>query len=377
MNALITGAKGFIGRNLVSRLRAQGGCYLRLFDLGSAASELREALSQADIVYHLAGVNRPQDPEEFAAVNTGLTRDICDILRGQGRTPRIVLSSSTQAAIENSYGVSKRKAEEALEAFAAETGAVVRIYRLANVFGKWSRPNYNSVVASFCHNIANDLPIAISDHSRKVELVYIDDVVDAFVAELTGENGAVPKLPTCMITLGDLAGRIQALHEMHTSLLAPDFSIRFNQQLFATFLSYVPDECRRQQLHIRADERGCFAEFIKSPHFGQISISKTKPGVTRGNHYHHTKTEKFFVVQGEGIIRMRHIEGSRVTEYRVCGAGFQVIDIPPGFTHSIENVGSGELVTLFWASEIFEPDRPDTYHMPVLPPAEAGERVTA
>jgi UDP-2-acetamido-2,6-beta-L-arabino-hexul-4-ose reductase len=378
MNVLVTGARGFIGRNLTAHMRAREDCAVTLFDVENSPGDLRAGLETADIVYHLAGVNRPRITEEFETGNAGLTRDICQTLRDLGRTPVIVMSSSVQAELENPYGVSKRHAEDELRQFAAQSGAQVCIYRLKNVFGKWCRPNYNSAVATFCHNIANDLPIQISDPSRELELVYVDDVVKAFLAELpihAGANGHCD-IPSFKLTLGDLAGRVQSFHDMRTNLRTPDFAVRFNQQLYATYLSYVPDEARRQQLEIKSDHRGGLAEFIKSNNFGQIFISRTRPGITRGNHYHHTKTEKFFVVGGEGIIRMRQIETSEVLEYRVCGGAFQVIDIPPGYTHSIENIGSGDMVTLFWASEIFDPDRPDTYFLPVLAPAESPVPVT-
>ena len=378
MNVLVTGARGFIGRSLTARLRAREGCAVTPFDIDNSLDDLRVGLEAADIVYHLAGVNRPDTADEFEIGNAGLTRDICGILRELGRAPAIVMSSSVQAELENPYGVSKRHAEDALREFAAQSGARVCIYRLKNVFGKWCRPNYNSVVATFCHNIANDLPIQISDPSRELELVYVDDVVEAFLSELPIHAGSsiCDGIPSFKLTLGDLAGRIQSFHDMRTNLLAPDFAARFNQQLYATYLSCVPDEARRQQLEIKSDHRGGLAEFIKSNNFGQIFISRTRHGITRGNHYHHTKTEKFFVVEGEGVIRMRHIERSEVVEYRVRGEAFQVIDIPPGYTHSIENIGSGDMVTLFWASEIFDADRPDTYFLPVLAPAEIPVPVT-
>jgi UDP-2-acetamido-2,6-beta-L-arabino-hexul-4-ose reductase len=379
MNVLVTGARGFIGRNLVAHLHAHQDYVVTLFDLDNSLDDLRVGLEAADTIYHLAGVNRPDTADEFETGNAGLTRDICCILRELGRTPAIVMSSSVQAELENPYGVSKRHAEDALREFAAQSGVRVCIYRLKNVFGKWCRPNYNSVVATFCHNIANDLPIQISDPGRELELQYVDDVVQAFLAEMPtdAKSNVQPDIPSFKLTLGDLAGRIQSFHDMRTNLLTPDFAVRFNQQLYATYLSYVPDEARRQQLQVRSDQRGGLAEFIKSDHFGQIFISRTRPGVTRGNHYHHTKAEKFFIVEGEGIVRMRQIESAEVMEYRVRGEDFQVIDIPPGYTHSIENAGAGEMVTLFWASEIFDPDRPDTYFLPVLAPAESPVPVTA
>jgi UDP-2-acetamido-2,6-beta-L-arabino-hexul-4-ose reductase len=378
MNVLVTGARGFIGRNLTAHLQARTGCVVTQFDVDSSPDDLRSGLETADIIYHLAGVNRPRNTEEFETGNAGLTRDICDILRELGRTPVIVMSSSIQAALENPYGVSKRHAEDALREFAAHTGARICIHRLKNVFGKWCRPNYNSVVATFCHNIANDLPIQISDPGRELQLVYVDDVVKVFLAELPAQvvycHGEIPSFK---LTLGDLAGRVQAFHDMRTNLLTPDFAARFNQQLYATYLSYAPDAGRRHQLKIKSDHRGGLAEFIKSSNFGQIFVSRTRPGITRGNHYHHTKSEKFFVVEGEGVIRMRQIGSAEVIEYKVRGEAFQIIDIPPGFTHSIENTGSGDMITLFWASEILDPDRPDTYYLPVLAPAEIPVPVTS
>jgi UDP-2-acetamido-2,6-beta-L-arabino-hexul-4-ose reductase len=358
---------------LAVRLLEREDCETRIFDQENSVEDLRSWVLDADVIFHLAGVNRPQDPIDFERGNAGLTERVCHFLLESGRSPKIVFSSSVQAELDNPYGASKAKAENALRRFASETGACVRIYRLKNLFGKWCRPNYNSVTATFCHNIAKDLPIVISDPARDVELSYVDDVVTAFLAEIDGrqaggETGA--EIPRYRIQLGELAGRIQAFHEMRTTLTLPDFAEWFNRALYATYLSYVPPAARRHNLEIKSDVRGSLAEFIKEKHFGQIFVSRTKPGVTRGNHYHHTKTEKFFVVEGNGSIRMRAVEGGPVEEYSVMGNAFQVIDIPPGFTHSITNVGTGEMVTLFWSSEIFDPDRPDTYYLPV----DVGER---
>ena len=377
---LITGGRGFLGRNLAAHLRVRNDSETLIFDQDNSPADLEHWLGVADVVFHLAGVNRPKDEREFESGNAGLTERICAALRQARRQPKIVFASSIQAELQNPYGISKRKAELALQAFAAATGASVRIYRLKNLFGKWCRPNYNSVTATLCHNIANDLPIMISNPDHEVELTYVDDVMAAFLEELrTGPDVGEARtgIPSYGIRLGDLAGRIQAFHDMRTSLALPDISDRFNEALYATYLSYVPANLLREDLEIRGDARGSLAEFIKSKHFGQIFVSRTKPGITRGNHYHHTKAEKFFVVGGEGIIRMRQIESSEVLEYKVRGEAFQVIDIPPGYTHSIENIGSGDMITLFWASEIFDPDRPDTYYMSVLLPAEMGEPVTA
>ena len=365
---LITGGRGFLGRNLAAHLVERKDCETRIFDQENTPEELKNWVLEADVIFHLAGVNRPQDPADFERGNAGLTERVCQLLREAGRSPKIVFSSSIQAEADNPYGASKAKAENVLRQFSLDTGACVRIYRLKNLFGKWCRPNYNSVTATFCHNIANDLPISISDPAYTLELSYVDDVVAAFLSEIggrqtAGEAGA--DILSCGIQLGDLAGRIQAFHEMRTTLTLPDFADWFNRALYATYLSYVPQAALQQNLEIKSDARGSLAEFIKQEHFGQIFVSRTMPGVTRGNHYHHTKTEKFLVVEGNGLIRMRPIEGGPVREYLVIGSAYQVVNIPPGFTHSITNVGLGELVTLFWSSEIFDPNSPDTYYLPV------------
>jgi UDP-2-acetamido-2,6-beta-L-arabino-hexul-4-ose reductase len=368
IKVLITGGRGFLGRNLAAHLAERKDCQTRLFAKQDSPELLNQLLSEADVLYHLAGVNRPVDPKEFEAANVQLTYQICQALRTSGRTPAIVFSSSTQAALDNAYGASKRRAEDVLRQFAAQTGARVRIFRLKNLFGKWCRPNYNSVTATVCHNIARDLPVILSDPGREVELSYVDDVVAAFVKEL-GCAAAVEEvpddIPSRRIMLGALAGMIQTFRDMRETAIIPDLVDNFNRALYATYLSYVPDAAWEHTLEIKSDDRGSLAEFVKQTHFGQIFLSRTRPGVTRGNHYHHTKTEKFLVVDGDALIRMRAIFGGPVQEYRVRGTEYKVIDIPPGLTHSITNVGDREMVTLFWSSEIFDPDRPDTYFLPV------------
>ncbi|MGB6192027.1 MAG: NAD-dependent epimerase/dehydratase family protein [Terracidiphilus sp.] len=367
-NVLITGARGFLGRNLAAHLNERKGYRLSIASKEESIESLRRMLIEADIIFHLAGVNRPADSSDFARVNTGLTEQICNVLDQNGRAPKIIFSSSVQAALDNPYGVSKRNAEEALLAYARKTGACVRIYRLSNLFGKWCRPGYNSVTATFCHHIANDLPIEISDPARAIELSYVDDVVRAFVTEIAedcSEASAVPEIPAYSIQLGDLAGRIQAFHDFRATLTLPDFAEPFNRALYATYLSYVPPAAREHKLAKHTDARGSLAEFIKQQHMGQVFVSRTKPGITRGNHYHHTKAEKFLVVEGKGLIRMRPVEGGPIEEYPVVGSDFHVINIPPGYTHSITNIGSGDMVTLFWSSEIFDPNNPDTYFLPV------------
>ncbi len=368
MNILITGARGFIGKNLVALLEQNETYNLFLCGQEDGWPRLVEALSKADFVFHLAGVNRPETPEEFHIGNTQLTEQICQQLSRGSRKPTIILASSTQATSDNPYGRSKRQAEEAVRDYAEDGGSAL-IYRLPGVFGKWCRPNYNSVVATFCHNIARDLPITISDPRHQLDLVYIDDVVEQLTQQIgKSEPGvATPTVePVYQITLGDLAEQIRAFRASRHSLQAPGFVDPFVHKLYATYLSYLEEDDFSYQLEKRSDPRGSLAEFIKLPAFGQIFVSRTKPGITRGNHYHHTKTEKFLVLEGEAIVRFRSINGTEVIEYPVVGSEYQVVDIPPGYTHSIANVGESELVTLFWASELFDPDHPDTYYIPVL-----------
>ena len=368
MNILVTGSNGFIGKNLITRLERRPDVQVLAFDQEHSLQELDEHLAIADLVYHLAGVNRPQSVDEFRTGNVDLTATICDRLVQGGRPVTIVLSSSIQAALDNPYGVSKRQAEEVVAGYAQQNGARVLIYRLHNVFGKWCRPNYNSVVATFCHNIARDLPITISDPARELELVHVDDVVNAFVTEVreqwaeSGDAEYREVAPTYRVSLAQLAALIRSFRESRRTLQVPNFADEFTRKLYGTYLSYLAEDDFAYSLEKRCDPRGCLAEFVKSPPFGQVFVSRTNPGITRGNHYHHTKTEKFLVLQGEAVVRFRHLQSNEVIEYPVRGEDFRVLDIPTGYTHSIENVGQGELVTLFWASEIFDMERPDTVY---------------
>ena len=371
MNVLVTGSNGFIGRNLVAWLGRLPEVRVLGFDLENTPQELAEALAEADFVYHLAGVNRPQSEDEFRTGNVDLPAQVCNGLLALGKATPIVLSSSVQAALDNPYGVSKRQAEAVIADYAARSSAHVIIYRLKNVFGKWCRPNYNSVVATFCYNISHDLEISISEPSRVLELAYIDDVVRALTGELMDEVRAkgpggereVNKrvAPVYSITLGELAETIRSFKGIRHSLVLPDLGGSLVQKLYGTYLSYLEPDDLSYDLDVRSDHRGMLAEFIKSEKSGQIFVSRTAPGITRGQHYHDTKAEKFLVVEGEGIIRLRHVLSANILEHRVSGGKFQVLEIPPGYTHSIENVGSGELVTLFWASQVFDKDYPDTY----------------
>lgn len=372
MNIVVTGANGFIGKNLIAWLTRTTDHHILPIERSTAVSAIESTLAKADLVFHLAGINRPQTEAEFYTGNVEFTAQLCRHLLATKRACPLILASSSQAALANPYGISKRQAEETVQQYAEESGARVSIYRLKNVFGKWCRPNYNSVVATFCHNIAHALPITISDPNRELELVYIDDVAMHFQEEIrsTAPSHSVSYrevLPIHRITLGALAELIQSFRQMRETLVMPAFNDDFVRKLYATYLSYLAPDRFAYALEQKCDPRGCLAEFIKSPSFGQIFVSRTVPGITRGNHYHHTKTEKFLVLAGEALIRFRHLSNNEIIEIPVRGEEFRVVDIPPGYTHSIENVGEQALITLFWASEIFDPARPDTYALTVLP----------
>jgi len=368
---VITGSQGFIGRNLIAGLEQSEEVYIFGFDVGQSLEALETALAEADIVIHLAGVNRPEAVEEFTTGNVEFTAYVCDTLARGRRSVPLVLASSIQVERNNPYGRSKLEAETLVKRYSEANDAPGIIYRLKNVFGKWCRPNYNSVVATFCHNIARDLPITISNPANTLDLVHIDDVVEQFIREVhTASPAGVhyrEVTPAFQTTLGALTEHLRSFHDIRQTLRLPDLSDLFVRKLYGTYLSYLDTDNFAYTLQQRCDPRGCLAEFVKSSTAGQIFVSTTKPGITRGNHYHHTKTEKFLVLQGEAIIRFRHIENGDILEYPVKGEDFRVVDIPPGYTHSIENVGDSELVTLFWASEIFDPDNPDTRWLTVLP----------
>lgn len=366
----VTGAKGFIGRNLVVALRRKGAAVHEI-DIDSTSAQLEAAVTACDVVFHLAGVNRPEHDSEFTTGNVGSVDSVIGAAQLLNRRPLIVLTSSTQAALDNPYGKSKLAAEEAVEAYAGgERAGPAVIYRLPGVFGKWCRPNYNSVVATFCYNVAHGLPLTISDADRRLDLVYVDDVVEALMSNIDRPSRAgtlrAEVAPIFQTTLGALATQIRAFRDVRTSLVLPNLDDPFARRLLATYTSYLDPGDLAYPLQQRADHRGTLAELVKSPSFGQIFVSRTKPGLTRGNHYHDMKVEKFCVIDGDAIIRFRSVFGSEVTEHRVSGTDFKVVDIPPGMTHSIENVGTGEMIVLFWASERFDPARPDTYYDEVL-----------
>ncbi|MBF0234170.1 MAG: NAD-dependent epimerase/dehydratase family protein [Desulfamplus sp.] len=377
---LVTGAHGFIGHNLCVRLRQDDSIRLIEVDVDTSPDILETGLQEAEIIFHLAGINRPDKMEEYAVGNVDFTTKICERLQVLARSPHIIFSSSIQAVLNNPYGISKRKAEEELIEFSERINANITIFRMKNVFGKWCRPNYNSVVATFCYNIAHDLPISISDTGRIMELVYVDDVCSAMIdaaglfrdisvfSPKNAEDVYREVVPSFKITLGELADIIRSFKNFRTSLEIPAFNDAFIHRLYATYLSYLEINDFAYSLDIKTDKRGSLAEFLKSSYCGQIFVSRTKPGITRGNHYHHTKAEKFLVIHGQAIIRFRHLLSNKLIEYPINGEEFRVVDIPPGYTHSIENVGKDELVTIFWADEIFNSKHPDTVFDEVLKP---------
>lgn len=375
--ALVTGARGFVGRHLCAALSRED-VELSTFERQSSRAELHAALSRADIVFHLAGVNRPHDVDEYARINHGLTVELCAGLEALGRAPRLVLASSVQAELDNPYGASKRAAEEAVLAYTRRTGGAGVVYRFSNLFGKWCRPDYNSVTATFCHRIARDLPIDISDPDRQIELTHIDAVVEAWRAELCAPTCGfqlAPALPSQSVSLQALAELIRSFHDERTTARLPRLDQRFVRALHATYMSYLEPQRCAHALDVKADARGSLAEILKGPELGQLFVSRTRPGITRGNHYHHTKVEKFLVLHGEALVRLRRVGDNEVFEHRVRGEEYRMVDIPPGYTHSIQNVGAGELVTLFWASEMFDPRQPDTFAEPVLRSIEGTEAV--
>lgn len=370
MNILVTGAHGFIGKNLIAELKNRGYKDIFEYDVDTDHKLLDEYCINSDFVYHIAGINRPKDQSEYMEGNFGFTSTLLDTLKKYNNACPVLISSSTQAEIDNHYGKSKKAAEKLLSDYGKETGARVFVYRLPNVFGKWCRPNYNSVVATWCHDIARGLPIQINNSGAELNLVYIDDVVDQFINALNGsaQIGAdgfalVPR--SFKIKLGQLADMLYSFKESRRSLVVPNFESDFERFLYATYISYLPHDDFGYSLEMKHDNRGWLAEFIKSKQFGQIFISRTKPGVTRGNHWHHTKIEKFLVIDGEAVIKFRKFNTDEVIEYNVSGEKLQVLDIPAGYTHSITNTGQTDVLTLFWADEIFNTDKPDTYYLEV------------
>ena len=380
MNILVTGAKGFVGRNLVSQLhniRDGKAKYYDIagqeinvyeYDIDSDPAELGVYCKDADFVFNLAGVNRPKDQSEFMKGNFGFASTLLDTLKKYNNTCPVMISSSIQAELDNPYGESKRAGENLMFDYAKETGAKVLVYRYPNLFGKWCRPNYNSAVATFCNNIAHDLPIQVNDPNVVMHLVYIDDVVDELIAALSGKEhyeGKFCVVPTVhTITLGGIVELLYSFKNSRSDLSIADMNDPLTKKLYSTYLSYLPTDQFSYPLKMNVDHRGSFTEIIRSKDRGQFSVNITKPGIIKGQHWHHTKNEKFLAVSGEGVIRFRDMrqENSPVIEYHVSGEKLEVIDIPTGYTHNIENTGTVDLVTFIWCNECFDPNRPDTFY---------------
>lgn len=369
MKILVTGAKGFIGKNLIAELRNRN--YNDIFEYGMETdpSLLDEYCKEADFVFNLAGVNRPKDQSEFMDGNYGFTSTLLETLKKHQNTCPVMISSSTQAELDNLYGISKKAGEDLLFQYSKETGAKVLVYRFRNVFGKWCKPNYNSAVATFCHNIAHDLPITVNDTSVVINLVYIDDVVEELIKALNDNEDSIKDLCEVpvfhTITLGEIVDLVYSFKKSREERSIPNMSDALTKKLYSTYLSYLPEDQFSYNLKMNVDQRGSFTEFIKTPERGQVSVNISKPGIVKGNHWHHTKNEKFLVVSGKGVIRFRKIDSDEVIEYFVSGDKMEVVDIPTGYTHNIENLGDIDMVTIMWANEFFDPEKPDTYYLEV------------
>lgn len=364
MKVLITGSKGFIGKNLISELKNRG---LEIFqyDTDSKLEDLSLYTKDCDFVYHLAGVNRPKNEEEFMLGNFGFTSILLENLKKNNNKAPILISSSIQATLDNAYGISKKAGEDLIFQYSKESSVRVCVFRLPNVFGKWCRPNYNSVVATFCNNIANDIPIIVNDLNVIMNLVYIDDVITEFINALNGdehiENGYCFIPTVYKVRLGEIVDLLMKFKNSRNNLSVPFMGSSFEKALYSTYLSYLPQDKFSYPLKMNIDNRGLFAEIIKTEDRGQFSVNISKPGITKGNHWHHSKNEKFVVVKGKALIQFRQLGTKKVLNYHVSGDKLEVVDIPAGYTHNIINEGEEDLVTFMWANEIFDPDCPDTF----------------
>lgn len=375
MKVLITGAGGFVGNNLQQHLAERKDVEVVCFTRANSAADLPRLLESVEFVFHLAGVNRPQDPQEFITGNADLTVALVQAVEGEmranGRKIPIVYTSSTQAARDNPYGASKRSAEEALQAFSACTGAAAHVFRLPNVFGKWCRPNYNSAVATFCHNVARGLPIQINDPAAQVTLVYVDDVVERFIELMDGADSAVDAggfatvTPQYTTTVGELARLIETFGASRDTLMTERVGTGLVRALYSTYVSYLPPESFAYPVPMHGDARGVFVEMLKTPDCGQFSFFTAHPGITRGGHYHHTKTEKFLVIKGEARFKFRHMQTGETHELVTSGSTAEIVETVPGWTHDITNIGSDEMVVMLWANEVFDRSKPDTYACPL------------
>lgn len=362
MQILVTGAEGFIGRNVCLAIAERAWQVLPI-TRNSSAAMLEAAIAKADAVIHLAGVNRPQDPAEFASGNAAFTQTLCALLAESGRNLPVALSSSIQAERDNPYGLSKKAAEQAVLAYAQQTGAVARVYRLPNVFGKWCRPNYNSAVATFCHNIARGLPIQINDPSAALSLVYVDDVVAellAFAQAPSDSAGFFPVNPVYHSTVGEVAAQISAFQGVRTHLVSEAVGLGLVRALYSTYISYLPPEQFSYPVAQYADPRGVFVEMLKTPDAGQFSYFTAHPGITRGGHYHHSKTEKFLVMKGKALFKFRHMLSGETYRLETSGEQPVIVETIPGWAHDITNIGDDEMLVMLWANEIFDRARPDT-----------------
>lgn len=376
MRVLITGANGFVGKNLQQHLAERKDVQVKCFTREDSPQSLRAVLAEVDFVFHLAGVNRPQNPQEFVSGNQALTQALChelaDIARSAGRKIPVVYTSSTQAERDNAYGVSKKGAEDALFALQRDHGVPVHVFRLPNVFGKWCRPNYNSAVATFCHNIARGLPITVNDPDAPLRLVYVDDVLEAFVGLLAADGPAARGDPAAATrrfamagpvyatTVGEVAQTLRAFADSRNTLMMPPVGTGLVRALYSTYISYLPPESFAYQVPSHGDARGVFVEMLKTPDAGQFSYFTALPGITRGDHYHHSKTEKFLVIRGHARFGFRHILTNETYEILTSGDIPQVVETVPGWAHNITNIGKDEMVVMLWANEIFDHDRPDT-----------------
>ena len=359
MKILVTGAKGFVGKNLIAQLKNLNEHEIYEYDIDTSK----------EFVYHLAGVNRPENEEEFMSGNFGFSSELLDILKEKENTCPVMLSSSTQAKLDNPYGKSKKAGEKLFETYAKDTGSPVYIYRFANLYGKWSRPNYNTVVATFCYKIARGEEVTVNDPNVVIDFCYIDDVVNELLRCLSGnpttsENFCVvPEVDS--VSIGTLKDLVVSFKESRQNLTLPELDKRFEKNLYSTYLSFLPEDQFSYPLKMNVDNRGSFTEFLRTPDRGQVSINISKPRITKGNHWHHTKNEKFLVVSGTGVIRFRKIGTDEVIEYFVSGEKLEVVDIPVGYTHNIENLGDSDMVTVMWVNESFDPKNPDTYYVEV------------
>ncbi len=368
MRIVITGADGFIGRNLSVRLGEQGFTDVVGITLESSSDDLRAALQGAGFVFHLAGINRPKDVSEFATGNAAFTETVCELLAAADNKAPVVLSSSTQAALDNPYGLSKRAAEDALLKHAAASGAPVYLFRLTNVFGKWAQPNYNSAVATFCHNTARGGEISINDPAAALRLVYVDDVVEAFIGLLNKPetpSGFVEAGPEYETTVGEVAEMVRGFAASRASMLTPRVGLGLVRALYSTYLSYLPPESFAYEVPRHGDPRGVFVEMLKTPDCGQFSYFTAHPGITRGEHYHHSKTEKFLVIKGTAHFGFRHITTGERYELVTKGGEARIVETVPGWTHNITNIGDDEMIVMLWANEIFDQKKPDTFACPV------------